>query len=116
MISFAMADGTSKTAWLWRGGEGPRDLPHWAYKHLVTVLNMDPDFSGTLKCVEQLGYVENTLVSLIRIFAPEMDQPPEKTKDFASLDQYPELILFEGYQEKGTERVVLFKGSGSAGS
>ena len=110
-----MSNGTGKTTWLWRGGEGPRDLPHWAYKHLVTVLNIDPDFSGTLKSVEQLGYMEDALVLLIRIFAPEMDQASEKIKAFASLDQHPELILFEGYQEKVTERIVMFKGPGSAG-
>jgi len=115
VISFAMADGTGNTTWLWRGGEGPRELPQWAYRHLVTVLNIDPDFSGTLRCVEQLGYMEDALVLLIRVFAPEKDQASEKIRDFASLDQYPDLILFEGYQEKVSGRIVLFQGHGSAG-
>lgn len=110
VISFAMADATGKKAWLWRGGEGPRDIPQWAYQHLVTVLKVDPDFSGTLKCVEQLSYMGKALVRLIRIFAPEMNQQQENIKDFASLDHYPERILFEGYQEESSGRIVMFEG------
>jgi hypothetical protein len=28
-------------------------------------------------------------------------------KDFTSLDQHPELVLYEGYREKGSDRVFL---------
>ena len=108
-----MAEGNGKTAWLWR--EGPRELPQWVYRQLVTVLNIDPDFLGTLRCVERLGYMEDALVRLIRIFAPEINQQNEKINDFSSLDRHPERILFEGYQEEATGKIVMFKGPGSAG-
>lgn len=108
-----MPGGFGKRTWLWRGGEGPRDITFWAYRHLVTVLGVDPDVSSTLKCVEQMGYVEDSLVQLIRIFAPEGKQQLERIRDFASMDSCPELILFEGYMEKSTGRITIFKGAGN---
>jgi hypothetical protein len=107
-----MLNRTGKTTWLWRGGDGPKDIPPWAYKHLVTVLNVDPDFSSTLKCVEQITYLEGSLVLLIRIFAAEADQGHDSIRDFASLDRRPELVLFEGYMEKSTGRIVVLEGPG----
>lgn len=93
--------------WLWRGGEGPKGIPDWAYTYLVVVLKVDPDRLSLLKCVEQLDYLEKRPVNLIRIFDPEAAQRVE-IKDFASLDQHPELILYEGYKGIEGEEIEIF--------
>jgi hypothetical protein len=85
-------------SWLWRGGEGPKDIPSWAHTYLVVFLGADPDRLNLLKCVEQIDYLETSPVTLIRIFDPASSSRAA-TKDFASLDQHPDLILYEGYRK-----------------
>ena len=48
--------------WLWIGGEEPKDLPQWAYHHLVTALGVDPDLLVKFKCVEQVSFFEGSPV------------------------------------------------------
>ncbi len=91
----------------WQGGEGAKDIPQLAYLHLVTVLKADPDYVSQLRCVQQTNFVGDVLVDLIRIFDPKVAEKTVKIKSFASLDQYPDLILYEGYIEKGTEQVHI---------
>ena len=91
---------------LWRGGEGPKAIPQWAYAYLVVSLKADPDRLSLLKCVEQLDYLENRLVTLIRIFDPGAARSLE-IRDFASLDQRPELILYEGYREMQSGEIEI---------
>jgi hypothetical protein len=93
--------------WLWRGGEGPREIPHWAYMYLVTSLMIDPDHLTHLKCVEQMDFEGDTLLNLIRIFDPKSAERTVRVKNFASLDQHPDLILFEGHLEKESGRVHI---------
>lgn len=95
---------------LWVGGEGPRDMPQWAYMHLVTVLKVDPDSLSRLQCVQQVDYQGDVLVNLIRIFDPRLAGETIRIKDFASLDEHPELILYEGYMEKVSGKVHLAPG------
>lgn len=90
---------------LWRGGGEPRDIPQWAYLYLVTTLKVDPDQLSQLKCVEQISFEGNRLVSLIRIFDPKAVPGTAKIEGFTSLDQHPDLIIFEGYKEKESGRV-----------
>ena len=96
--------------WLWVGGEGPKDLPQWAYMHLVTVLKVNPDSLMDLQCVQQIDYRKDTLVNLIRIFDPKAVGETIKIKDFASLDEHTQLILYEGYMERVSGRVHLAPG------
>lgn len=91
---------------LWVGGEGPSEVPQWAYTHLVTVLNLDTATLMDLKCVQQLDYVGGALVNLIRIFDLKAEGLVT-IEDFSSLDRHPEMILFEGYQEKASEKVEM---------
>ena len=93
--------------WLWLGGEGPKEIPQWAYLYLVTTLNVDPDFLGPLKCVEQMNFEGDRLLNLIRIFDPTPVRETVRIKDFASLDRHPDLILYEGYTEKGSGKVHI---------
>jgi hypothetical protein len=97
--------------WLWQGGSNPKDIPQWAYMHLVTVLKVDPDHLLHLKCVEQTNFNGDVLLNLIRIYDDgAMKGMAIEVKDFTSLDQYPELILYEGYKEKESERIYIRRG------
>ena len=99
--------GDSEMTWLWRGSEGPRDIPQWAYINLVTVLKVNPDSLSQLKCVELMDFEGDTLVNLIRIYDPNAAEKIIKIQNFSSLDQYPNLILYEGYREKESGRVNM---------
>jgi len=99
--------------WLWRGGEGPKDIPVWAHMYLVNTLNINPDYLSQLKCVEYTDFEGNLLLTLIRIFDPNTVGKGIKIKDFASLDQYPDLILFEGQMEKASGKVHITRGTAS---
>jgi hypothetical protein len=99
-------EGCKEMTWLWRGGEGPKAIPQWAYAYLVVSLKVDPDALSQLKCVEQLDYLEKRPVTLIRIFYPGAAQSLE-IRDFASLDQHPEPILYEGYRETQSGKIEI---------
>lgn len=97
--------------WLWSGGKGPRDVPEWAYYYLVRTLNLNPDLFTPLKCVCQLDYIEGKLVDLIRIYDPAAAVKTTLVKDFASLDEHPKLIMYEGFVEKETGTVRIMAGA-----
>jgi len=99
--------------WLWIGGEEPKDMPQWAYHHLVTALGVDPDLLVKLKCVEQISFFEGSPVIQIRIFDPDLAQEMNKIGDFASLDAYPDLILYEGQLEKKHGKIVMWRHHGA---
>ena len=79
----------------------PKDLPSPVGRHLITQLNLDPDWVWSLK-----GVVRPTiekLISDIRIFDPkEAVIGDVVVKNFNSLDDFPEMILFEGSFNKTT--------------
>ena len=91
----------------WLGGEGPKDIPSWAYMYLVTTLKVPPENTTSLRSVQKVGFWDGKLVTFIRIYNPRASEEALQVKDFTSLDQHPELILFEGYWEKGGDRVFL---------
>ena len=86
--------------WLWQGSEEPKDIPQRVYAYLVITLKVDPDHLRGLKCVQKMNYVGSVLVTLIRIFNPREAQRNGMIIDFASLDQHPEFIVYEGCIEK----------------
>jgi len=94
---------------LWLGGKGPTDLPDWLYRHLVTVMKVDPDELILLKCVQQVNFVAMTPASLIRIFHSAKVPPDTRIKDFTSLDMHPELILYEGHRELESGQIHLIR-------
>lgn len=94
----------------WLGGEGPGDVPSWAYMYLVTTLKVPSvDLTG-LRSVQKTGFWDGKQVSFIRIYDPRAGGEAWEVKDFTSLDQHPELVLYEGYREKGSDRVFLQRG------
>ena len=96
--------------WLWQGGKDSKGIPQWAYPYLVVTLKADPDYLSRLKCFEQMSYMGPVLVNLIRIFDPKEAEGTAKIIDFASLDQYPELIVYEGYIEKRSGNIQIEPG------
>jgi len=91
----------------WLGGEGPKDIPGWIYMHLVTTLKAPSENLTGLRSVQKMGFWEGKPVTFIRIYDPRASEEAWQVKDFTSLDQHPELILYEGYWEKGSDRVYL---------
>jgi hypothetical protein len=93
--------------WLWESPEAPRDIPQWVYTYLVVNLEADVDRLARLKCVEQVGYEGKRAVTFIRLFHPESARKTGAIRNFAALDQHPELILYEGYREEKTGRIEI---------
>jgi len=91
----------------WLGGEGPKDIPSWVYMYLVTTLKVPPENLTGLRSVQKMGFWDGKLVTFIRIYDPRTSEQTLQVKDFTSLDQHPELVLYEGYWEKVSDRVFL---------
>ena len=92
---------------LWLGGEGPKDIPGWVYIYLVTTLKVPPENLTGLRSVQKTGFVEGKPVTFIRIYDPRASEEAWQVKNFTSLDEHPDLILYEGYWEKGSDHVFL---------
>jgi hypothetical protein len=94
--------------WLWQSREAPRELPQRVYTYLVVTFEADVDRLARLKCVEQAGFEGERPVIFIRLFNPEDAGKIGGIRNFAALDQHPELILYEGYREETTDRIEIF--------
>jgi hypothetical protein len=99
----------------WLGGEGPQDIPSWAYFYLVSTLKVLPENLTGLRAVEKVGFWDGKRVSFIRIYDPRTSDEALQIRDFTSLDQQPELVLYEGYREKESDRVFLQRGKAAPG-
>ncbi len=91
----------------WLGGEGPKDIPQWAYIYLVTTLRVPPENLTGLLSVQKVGFWEGKLVTFVRLYHPLHSEEALPVKDFTSLDEHPGLILYEGYQENVSDCVFL---------
>jgi len=92
---------------IWLGGEGPKDIPSLVYAYLVTTLEVPPEDLTRLRSVQKMSFWDDKLVTFIRIYDPLTSEEARQVKDFSSLDQHPELVLYEGYWEKESDRVYL---------
>lgn len=91
----------------WLSGEGPKDIPWWAHTYLVTTLKVPPENLTGLRSVQKVGFWDGQPVTFIRIYDPLASEQTRQVKDFTSLDLHPELLLYEGYWEKASNRVFL---------
>ncbi len=91
----------------WLGGVGPEDILSWVYMYLVTTLKVPAENLTGLRSVQKMGFWDGKLVTFIRIYNPSASEETLQVKDFTSLDQHPELILYEGYQENDSYCVFL---------
>jgi hypothetical protein len=83
-----------------------KEIDGGAWGHLVTVHQIDVDtLSREMRCVEREGVLQNSLpVTFLRIFKPiEAQRKGIVVTGWETFDQYPELILFEGYLTKSNE-------------
>jgi hypothetical protein len=85
----------------------PRDLPQAVGRHLVVVEGLEPDWAWSLKCViRSKDSLKNTFD--IRIFSSETAaQHGVTVRDFTSLGNHIELVVFEGSYNKETGNVQL---------
>jgi len=89
--------------------EKARDIPQEVGRHLVVQEGLDPDWVWNLKCVRKPRENSKSVFD-IRIFSSETAaQHGVKIRDYASLDNHVELIIFAGWYDKITASVQLEK-------
>jgi hypothetical protein len=87
----------------------PRELPERVGMYLVTKLKLDPDWVWNLKCVLRPKLDEKKIFE-IKIFNPDtVAGKGISVTDFNTLDQHPDLILFQGIFNKNTGKVEVEK-------
>lgn len=90
---------------------GPKELPQAIGQYLVTTGKQDPDWIWSLRCVVRLREGNKSVVDF-RVFSPvQAGTRGVRITHFLSLDDLPELILFQGVLDKASNQVKLHKGA-----
>ena len=92
-----------------------REIHDGAHGHLVSVHKIDVDtLSKEMRCVEREGTVNGVgKVTFMRVFRPkEAEQKGVVVTGWETFDQYPELVLFEGYLTRSNEAFLERKRGG----
>ena len=80
---------------------GPKGIPDTVGMHMVVELKKNPDWVWKLKGVVHPAGKKKAFYC--RVFEEgQVAQAGVKVKDWTSLDEHPELILWEGYFDKET--------------
>jgi hypothetical protein len=83
---------------------GPKGIPDLAGKYMVVEEKKNPDWVWKLKGVVRPAGKEKTFYC--RVFdETQTAKAGVKVKDWTSLDDHPDLILWEGYFDKETNTV-----------
>jgi hypothetical protein len=87
----------------------PEELPSEVGRYMVVNLKLDPDWVWSLRCaVRDKEGVKGT--RYIRIFDETRANELEiSVKNYTTMDEHPELIIFEGEYVKGTNTVQIHK-------
>src|SRR4030042_354777 len=86
---------------------GPKEIPEVAQHYLVTQGKMGPDLVKLLKAVLRKSITEETGFN-IRVFDDsEALARGVQVKDYTSLDECPDLIIYEGWFDEGAKQVKL---------
>jgi hypothetical protein len=108
-----MKGGTRKMFWDKKSAKeeeklrGPGMIPGFVQKHLVAERKMDPDLVKLLKALVRKGAIGETAFN-IRVFdESEALAKKVQVKDYTSLDEYPDLIIYEGHFDEGSKQVKL---------
>ena len=85
----------------------PKEVPEPVGRKMVTGMKLDPDLVWSLKYVSRpLGDRRNA--SEFRIFNPETaHQKGIAVKNWTTLDDLPDLILYSGYYDKGANSIEI---------
>jgi len=85
---------------------GPKEIPGPVRNYLVAERKMDPDLVKLLKAVERKSTTGATFN--IRVFDDsEAIARQVQVKDYTSLDECPDLIIYEGWFDEGAKQVKL---------
>lgn len=85
----------------------PKDLPEPVGRYLVVDLKLEPDYVWALKAALR-PHAENRDIRDFRIFSPaKADAAGVTVRSFKTLDEHPDLILFEGWVDKKTNQLKL---------
>ena len=85
----------------------PSDLPPEIGRYLVVDQSLDPDWVWSLKCVKKPRQNSKNTFD-VRIFSlATVSQHGVKVKDYTSLDDHMDLIIFSGWYDKQTRNVQL---------
>jgi hypothetical protein len=88
------------------GLPGPKEIPNPVYRDIVSKLKGDPDKTSDLKAVmrPKEGYKDTFEV---RVFDGAQAASKKITvKDYNSLTEHPELILYDGWYNKAAEAEI----------
>ena len=86
---------------------GPQAIPGLVQKHLVAERQMDPVFVRLLKAVVLKSATQETGLN-IRVFDDtEALGKKVEVKDYTSLDEHPDLIIYDGWFDEGSKQVKL---------
>lgn len=85
----------------------PQGIPEVVGRHLVVEMKKDPDFVWKLMAAKR-PKPENKNAFDVRVYsAAEAGAKGVNIKNFDTLDSVPELILFEGWYDKGANTAKL---------
>jgi hypothetical protein len=85
---------------------GPKEIPGPVLNYLVAERKMDPDLVKLLKAVERKSTTGATFN--IRVFDESEGLAKNvQVKDYTSLDECPDLIIYEGWFDEGAKQVKL---------
>jgi len=86
---------------------GPREIPEVAQHYLVIQAKMDPGLVKLLKAVLRKSITDETGFN-IRVFDDsEALARGVQVKDYTSLDECPDLIIYQGWLDEGSRQVKL---------
>jgi len=86
---------------------GPRDIPGPVQNYLVAERKMDPDLVKLLKAVIRKSETGEAPLN-IRVFDnSEAIAKKVQVKDYASLEEHPDLMLYEGWFDERSKQVKL---------
>ena len=86
---------------------GPREIPGPVQNYLVAEIKMDPDLVKLLRALVRMGETGEAPFN-IRIFDNSEAQARQiEVKDYTSLDEHPELTIYEGWFDERSRQVKL---------
>ncbi len=79
---------------------GPKEVPMPVSRDIVVQLKKDPDWVWSLRAVVRKNPTGKKVFD-VRVFSEKTAaEKKAKVRDYTSLDEHPELILFEGWFDK----------------
>ena len=82
----------------YRNGREAKRIPPPVQEYMRRRFMLRWEYINQLRCLENAGVVNDTPVTLLRVFSPlQARREHLALRAYKDLDGYPELLLFEGY-------------------